>query len=380
MTKILRLLVAVCTVLIPAVAFAHGNEGAFASRSAGPSTDVSLTAEEAKSIGLTLAEVDGAEIAEVLEVPAELNVPPERGAEVTARTDGRVAAIFVHLGQRVRAGQRLFALESPQVAMILAAWRSAAAQVPVARAELDRQETLFKSGIAAGKDVAMARAALAEADAKRNGAAGQLSALGLGPQEIQKLAGAGTGTRLEARAPIEGVVSHVAVGLGQPVTAATRLATVIDPRRLYAEARLFEKDVARVKMGQKVRVHVEGGPPAGAAGAIRFLGVALDPVQRTLPIIAEVQNASGTLRAGMTARLSIILATHQADTAVPLAAVLHEGGETFVIVKNGDRYAKQAVAVGTSDDDRVEVTDGLVPGDRVVVNGNREIYTKLLYQ
>ncbi len=77
----------------------------------------------------------------------------------------------------------------------------------------------------------------------------------------------------------------------------------------------------------------------------------------------------------MFVRANVILARNEAALAVPNAAVLQADNESFVFVQNKDIYDRVVVQMGAVDDEYSEIKDGLVPGDLVVTQGHRELYT-----
>ena len=96
----------------------------------------------------------------------------------------------------------------------------------------------------------------------------------------------------------------------------------------------------------------------------------LDPDTRTLPVWLAVDNPDGKLRAGMFVKAAVLLAKNSDVLTVPKAAVLEEGGEKFVFVRTGDTFNRVDVQTGAEDDRFVEIKDGLVPGDAVVIQGS----------
>lgn len=182
--------------------------------------------------------------------------------------------------------------------------------------------------------------------------------------------------RVTYEAPIAGVITHRDVLLNDAVEPDKHLLEIVDLSEVYAEGRIFEGQVARVKPGQKVRVSVESFPGEKFEGTVDLLGGALEPETRTLKVRVRVPNPEARLRPNMRATLHIV--TDQADSvvAIPHSAVLGEAGNLFAFVqadKDGLVYERRAVVTGISDDQYVEIIEGIFPSDKVVTLGNYQL-------
>lgn len=96
----------------------------------------------------------------------------------------------------------------------------------------------------------------------------------------------------------------------------------------------------------------------------------VDPETRTVKVRTEVPNADGRLRPDMFANVEIIASSRKTAISIPMSAVLDDGGRSVVFVADGNSYKKRDVTLGVKGDERVEITDGLKEGERVVVKGN----------
>ena len=179
-------------------------------------------------------------------------------------------------------------------------------------------------------------------------------------------------------APIAGVVDDRLVAVGEAVEPNKTLLHIADLSQVIVQAEAYEEDVGKVALGQEARVHVFAYPAESFTGRVTFLGQQLDPEKRTLAVWITVANPDGRLKPGMFAKAALVLKRNTGVLTVPLQAVLESGGEHFVFVQSGDTFNRADVRLGAADDRFVEITDGLVPGDRVVTQGSREVYTTWL--
>ena len=183
---------------------------------------------------------------------------------------------------------------------------------------------------------------------------------------------------VEVDAPIAGVVSKRDASLGDAVEPNTEMFHIVDISKLIVTAQVYEEDVAKVKLGQTARIIALSYPTNEFIGKVTFVGLELDPDTRTLPVWLTVDNPDGKLRSDMFVKAAVLLAKNSDVLTVPKTAVLEDGGEKFVFVRTGDTFNRADVQTGAADDRNVEIKDGLVPGDEVVIEGQRELFTAWL--
>ena len=180
---------------------------------------------------------------------------------------------------------------------------------------------------------------------------------------------------VDVTAPMSGVVDALNVTLGQSLEPTTVLYRISDRSQVNVVARVYEEDLGKVSVGQDTRVHTLSYPDQVFSGKVVLVGPSLDPQSRTVEVWVRLLNPDGLLKPNLFARASVVLKQNEAALAVPNAAIIEANGEKFVFVRQKDKYDRVEITTGASDDEYTEVTDGLVPGDEVVTQGNRQIYT-----
>jgi membrane fusion protein, heavy metal efflux system len=179
-------------------------------------------------------------------------------------------------------------------------------------------------------------------------------------------------------APLAGVVEDRLVAPGEAVGPDKTLLRIADLSEVIVQAGAYEEDVGKVAIGQETRVRALAYPGERFSGRVTYLGQRLDPETRTLPVWVRVPNPDSRLKPGMFTKVAVVLRRNSGVLSLPLAAVLDAGGERFVFVESGDTFTRADVRTGAADDEFVEIVDGLVPGDLVVTDGAREVYTMWL--
>lgn len=180
---------------------------------------------------------------------------------------------------------------------------------------------------------------------------------------------------VDITAPVSGVVDALNVTIGQSVEPTTVLYRISDRSQVNVVARVYEEDLGKVKLGQEAKVHTLSYPDRTFSGKVVLVGPTLAPESRTVEVWVRLANPDGLLKPNLFARAGVVLKQNDAALAIPTAAIIEANGEKFVFVHQNGQYSRVEIKTGAADDQYSEVTDGLVPGDEVVTQGNRQIYT-----
>jgi RND family efflux transporter MFP subunit len=178
-------------------------------------------------------------------------------------------------------------------------------------------------------------------------------------------------------APISGkIIEHNAI-LGAMVDQETEILTIMDPSVLCIHADIYERDIAKIRIGQEVEATVLAYPGETFEGKISFISDVLNEETRTITVRSEVRNRDYKLKPGMFADINIFL-NHQSDALViPLQAVLDEGDDHIVFLKVDGKYIPRIIKTGIRNEGFVEVLTGIEEGAEVVTAGNFQLKSKL---
>ncbi|HSW29884.1 MAG TPA: efflux RND transporter periplasmic adaptor subunit [Longimicrobiales bacterium] len=338
-----------------------------------------LSDEEAGAIGLQTAGVEVRALASHLQAMGRILADPYRQAIVTYPFPARIARIEARLGDWVDPGDELIVLQSEEVGEATSAFYRAEADRELAEASFQRERELFEAGAGARKNFTTAEAELRVARANLDAAEKKLHILGFTEEAVRALDESHqVNPTITLFAPIGGkVVTNNAV-LGGMVDEAMGILTILDPTRLWVEASIYEKDIARVRVGQPAQITVSAYPDEAFQGTITSISDVLDPETRAITIRTEVPNPGLKLKPGMFANLLIQLNRSGEALSLPSAAVLDEGGWPMVFVRTGPgRFEPRVVRLGARENGFLEVLEGLAQGDTVVTRGNFQLKSKL---
>jgi cobalt-zinc-cadmium efflux system membrane fusion protein len=314
--------------------------------------------------------------ADEFEVPGTIEPVPARVARLALPVPGRVRTVLVTLGDRVREGQVLLSIDTPDVSELQSMLRQARADVrqrqaalAKAEADLSRARDLLanraiaqKDVLAAEQELAFTEAALEQARATEDDVTRRLRLFGVAEDQ--------PGAVATLRSPISGEVIEIAASPGEyrNDTAAPVIA-VADLARVWVAASVPESLLGRVQTGEAVVVSVAAYPDEVFDGRITRIAGTLDPETRSVRVIAELDNRNRRLKPGMFARVRYT-GPPRAAVDVPVGAIIRDEGRTSVFVERArGQFERRNVTLGQRRGNTVVVTTGLTAGERIVVDG-----------
>lgn len=305
------------------------------------------------------------------------SLQPRYQVEVFPRRAGRLAGVEVAVGQRVSAGDVLATLDREELALEerLAAASVAASRLAVQSAEIrldklkadyERLQGLHRQGAATRQELDDLRAGLEGAQIQLEMARAQLER----EQASYEL------LRLQLRdgqilAPVDGVVVHTPFVAGSQVTPSSVIAALAAVDPIEVVFHVPERDIGRLAVGQPLWVQVQAFPNDTFAGTVSRFEATVDPGTRTLPVRGEVPNGDLRLRAGMSARVTLVVAQAADALTVPREALVTGSGGVHVYVVEDGRAVIRPVEVGILEQERAQITAGLQEGDLVVTVGQQ---------
>jgi cobalt-zinc-cadmium efflux system membrane fusion protein len=294
----------------------------------------------------------------------------DRYSRISSPLQGRVIEVRAHLGDRVRAGDILLVVDSPEIAQAYSEYVKEDSELEYAARAYELAKDLYEVKALALKDLKQAENELVKARAEFRRAKERLLSLRVTPEELDKPLDQQTITsRFELKSPLTGVVVERAVTPGQLVTGEI-LFTIADLDQLQVLADLYERDVALVKEGQSAVVKVEAYPDVDFPARVTAVGDIVDSATRTIKVRAQVNNKDRLLKPEMFARLQLDLSEAGRFLILPREAVLEKDGKQFVYVaEDSGRYVKREVKVVNTSSDQVRVLEGISHGERIVTKG-----------
>ncbi len=365
---------------------------------AGCSRDPSATArgDEANPIAVRTYTVQEEVVKRRVQATGSLFALEE--STISAEVEARVEQVRVDVGDRVAQGQVLVSLSKqelqyemdrqtaavqqvrarlgvgpndplPRDPAQVAFVRRAAADLFDAEQKLNRAQELARDQLISREELDGAQAAFQRARAAHEEAVQQVEQLKAQFQSSEaarrlaekKLADA------EIRAPFPGAVKERRVSPGEFLKVQSPVMVLVRTDRLRARLAVPEKWAGVLKTGTEVELRVEAYPDEVFRGRIERINPAVAQETRTFEVEALLDNADGKLKPGFFAQASFASEREEKSVVVAEDAVLYRYGAYKAFVLNGNRVAEREIKIGAVEGSRIEVLEGLQPGDRVAV-------------
>ncbi|QDL11116.1 efflux RND transporter periplasmic adaptor subunit [Brasilonema octagenarum UFV-E1] len=420
----------------------HSGADAFNTEAGQTSGKIEIDATTAQRLKLKVEPVKRQQLAVGIKTTGQIETLPSQKAEVTTPISGaKVVELLVEPGAVVKKGQPVAVVTSPDLVTLrvesqeklaeaeadlqqaqadlqlaqqnydkyqqiaTAEIASAQSQVSFAQEKYDKDKQLADSGALPLRDALESQTKLAEAKAELTKASSRRDVIDAENKlkrakstvEVAKkrirLSSTTYETRLQqlgnsanpkglvtVTSPISGRVADREVTIGQSFEdAGGKLMTIVNDRQVYATANIYEKDLGKIRRGQRVSLKVASMPNRTFTGRIAVVGSVVEGETRVVPVKAQIDNLGGILKPGMFAQLEVLTdQTSAATLAIPKSAVVEANNKTMVYVQNGNAFESTEVTLGQTSGDLVEVKSGLFNGDLVVTQRAPQLYAQSL--
>ena len=334
-------------------------------------SNVTLTTEQRQKIQVYT--VAPATFHKTTETTGVVDFDNDQATSVLAPFGGPVSRLLVSSGQKVKAGDPLAEVDSPDFAAAISAYRKALATAQTLRRVADMDKDLIQHNGVARREEEQAQTDAANGEADRDATLQTLVSLNLDPQTIKDLQASRPVSRPSGmiNSPIAGTVVEKLVTPGELLTAGTTPCfTVANLSRVWVMAQLFGSDLASVSVGDPAEVET-GVTTNNFSGTVDNISALVDPTTRSVMVRVVVENPGDFLKKQMYVRVRI--QSRQASTGllVPVSAILRDDVNLpFVYVVQPDgSFARRHVTLGYRTGDQYDIPDGLHAGDQIVVDG-----------
>jgi cobalt-zinc-cadmium efflux system membrane fusion protein len=304
------------------------------------------------------------------DLPGRIEANEQLVTRIGASVTGRVTEVFAEVGARVRAGQELARVTSPELTNAQLAYLRASSATTQAVRAVERAELLIQADVIGAAELQRREAELAIARAELRAATDQLLLQGVSEAYIERLRTKGQlSTYAGIIATRSGVVIERKVSQGQVAQPGDPLFTIADLSKVWVVGALPEQDAAAVQMGQRVEIKVSALGQRQFKGKVVFVSDTISPDTRTLVVRTEVDNADRALKPQMLATLRIIGAARE-QLAVPEAAVVRDNDKDHVFVQVAPgQFRLTPVELAPASNGLRPLLKGPAAGTPVVVDG-----------
>ena len=183
------------------------------------------------------------------------------------------------------------------------------------------------------------------------------------------------------KAPIAGIVSDLDLSIGESSQDAGRkVLSIVNQSTVQLTANIFEKDLDKIKIGQRIQAKVASVPNRIFTGELNLINTTVSGENRVVPVKAAIENPNEVLKPGMFAELEVLTdRTPVAVLVIPKSAIVSTNDKKkIVFVQNGNAFQSTEVTLGRESGEFIEVKDGLLDGDKVVTQRAPQLYAQSL--
>ncbi|RXP57071.1 efflux RND transporter periplasmic adaptor subunit [Lutibacter sp. HS1-25] len=322
------------------------------------SNSITISAEQFKYMHMELGKISAHNFTKGIKTNGFIDVPPSNKAMVSNVIGGYVKVSNLLIGDKVDKGQLLLTLENPDFIEIQQNFLEIQVSLNYLKSEYTRQKTLFDEKITSEKNYLKAESDYKTALAKYNGLEHKLRMLNINPSTVKDGKFSST---IAIYAPINGTISKVNTSVGKFMNESDVLLEIINDEHKHIELVIFEKDVLKVKEGQKIIFNLPENSAETFTGEVHLIGKAIDETNRTVKVHGHLEQENESFLVGMFVEAEIV--TDEIEKiAIPSQAALEENGQYYILVLNKSDeknyyFEKMLVKIGLKDEEWTEILD-----------------------
>lgn len=305
-----------------------------------------------------------------------VSLPPMSKASVSVPLGGFVKEIFVMPNQVVRAGAVLATIANPEYVKLQESYLEYSALTQQLRTEYERQRTLASNEAASVKKMEQAKADYEVVLARLQSAEASLAMLGVSPSDLSTH---GIRSALPLKSPIGGCVTELNIHLGRYLDPTEVAVEVLERGHLHLHLSVYEKDIATVAVGDKVRFHLVAYSNKTYDATVESIGEKVVAEERSVTVIAHIDSRDVELKTGMYVNAELHSEGRRVKAVTENAVVNHEN-HWYVFLYNNGLFERREVVRGLEQGSLIEIgnVDAFSPTDQIVQQGAYYIQAELI--
>lgn len=327
---------------------------------------VVLTHEQRSHAHLAFATAVKAERTTALRVTGMVHVPPQYAFSITNPYGGTVTNLTVLPGSSVKKGNTLLSLENPEFIRLQQDYLSTGAQLEAAELEFTRQSRLSSDSINARKRLEAASSEVQTLRAKHKALYEQLALVHI---NARTLTVASISRSVKIPSPISGYVTTVHVNNGAFASPNTVMVELVDPSHMHIELSVFERDIQKLRVDQKVSVIRTDAPSSEREAYIHLIGKDVRP-DRTVAVHAHLREPDPSIVPGTTLT-AVVRSEPRMSWVVPEHAVVQFDGKSWIFTGSPASCVRREVQVGTIENGTAEILGdpAWIASEKILVQG-----------
>ncbi len=335
--------------------------------------NVSLTPKQLENAALMIGSVEERTVASILKVNGIIDVPPQNLISISMPLGGYLKSTKLLPGMHLNKGEVIATMEDQQYIQLQQDYLITQARLSFAEKEYERQKELNQSQASSDKVQQMAGADYKSLRITLNALGEKLKLINVNPNTLTEKS---ISKSVNIYAPINGFVSKVNVNIGKYVNPSDVLFELINPEDIHLNLKVFEKDITKLSIGQKLVAYTNNQPDNKHKCEIILISKDLSVDAHAAEVHCHFENYDRTLLPGMYMNAEIEVNTKNAATVPEDAVVTYEGKAYVFVAIDKSNFKMTAVSTGPSENGFIEITNASdLANKKIVTKGS---YTLLM--
>ena len=343
--------------------------------------EIHLTKEQIETMNIQFGDFSNVKINDFIKATGTLDLPPNAYSSVSTKADGFIknSKKFVE-GGYIKKGVIMGYLENPEFIKQQQAYLEVEAELTFLRQELDRQQRLVKANAGVEKKLQQLQSEVNMKTATSKGIAKQLAYLGINASDLtpDKIT-----ERIAIISPMSGYITSVKMHNGMYVTSQLELMEIVNESHLHLELDIFEKDIAKIKEGQKISYIVPAMGSEMYDGEVHIIGKEFNRENKTVRVHGHLEKERPQFIKDLFVEAKIWL-NDQTAQALPEKAIIKDGDFSYIYVANTDvkedeiKFEALKVMAGLTEGGftALKVIDAVPEGMQIVTNGAYYVFAQ----
>ncbi len=315
----------------------HGEEA--------PATVTSLTAEQIRTVGITIGTIENKNLTATIKANGALRVPNNNKANATSLYGGVIKTLKVQMGDYVRKGQVIATIENPQFIQLQEEFLTIDSRISLAEQEMQRQRELNAGNAGALKNLQTATAELNTLRARKASLQKQIQLMGINPSDVNVT---NLRSALTVTSPLSGTVSNEFAKIGSYTDVSSPVVEIVDNSLLHLDLQVFERDLPYIRIGQIVNFTLTNNPVTTYTAKVFNIGSSFENESKTVAVHCTVTGNKTGLIDGM--NITGMISVNNAVTpAVPNEAIVEADGKFYIFVRTAKEPENNRSSEGNHD-------------------------------
>ena len=324
---------------------------------------VEFTQAQFTRSGIEFGKVEMKNLSSTIAVNGMLDVPPQKMVSVSALMGGFIKSTNLLQGMKVKKGQLIVSIQNPDFIQIQTQYLEAIQKLKFMGLEYKRQEELSKENVSSAKTFQQVTADFNSLQAVVGGLEEKLKILNIDPSTLSK---SNIRSVVNIYSPIKGYVTTVNVNIGSFVNPQDVICKIVDTDHLHAELTVFEKDISKIKIGQKIQFILVNEGNKERKASVYLINHEISP-ERTVRVHAHIEKEDPNLMPNMYLKALIEVGENNKTTTLPDQAIVNADGKSYIFIKNDghghehkeEKHADSAASNEVHTFKAIEVTKGI---------------------